>query len=136
MDISIGPRVFVSHAGTDRERVESEVVSVLESHGLRTWYCREDVRSASLWERSILDALESSDWFLVVMTANSLKSEWVKDEVHWAIDHRPGRIVPVLMENCDPADFHIRLRRLQVIDLRDPQASQQLISVFGEVGQS
>jgi serine/threonine protein kinase len=123
-------RVFVSYASADRERVESDVVSVLETNGFRTWYCREDVKSASLWERSILDALEASDWFLVVMTPASQRSEWVKDEVHWAIDHRPGRIVPVMLDNCDPGDFHIRLRRLQAINLRDSQASENLVSVF------
>ena len=83
-----GSRVFISHAEADRERVEREVITPLESHGFRTWYCREDVRSASLWERAILDALEGSDWFLIVMSPASMQSEWVKDEVHWAIDHR------------------------------------------------
>jgi serine/threonine-protein kinase len=123
-------RVFVSHAGADRERVEREVISVLESHGIRTWYCRDDVRSASLWERSILDALEASDWLLVVMTPTSMRSEWVKDEVHWAIDHRPDRILPVMMESCDPEGFHIRLRRLQAIDLGDARGSEEMVSAL------
>jgi len=125
-----GSRVFISHAETDRERVEREVVRVLESAGFRTWYCREDVRSASLWERAILDALEASDWFLVVMTPASMQSEWVKDEVHWAIDHRPGRILPIMLDRCDPAGFHIRLRRLQLIDLHDDDGSKKMLSAL------
>jgi serine/threonine protein kinase len=131
-----GSRIFISHAEADRERVEREVIRALESHGFRTWYCREDVRSASLWERAILDALESSDWFLVVMSPASMQSEWVKDEVHWAIDHRPGRILPVMINRCDPAGFHIRLRRLQIIDLNDRRGSERMLSALAASGRS
>jgi formylglycine-generating enzyme required for sulfatase activity len=84
---------------------------------LETWYSREDIRAADSWHQSILDGLKSSDWFLIVMSANSAKSEWVIDELHWAMGHRPlGRIVPVMIEECDPYDFHLRLPRLQFVD--------------------
>jgi serine/threonine protein kinase len=125
-----GSRIFISHAEADRQRVERDVIAPLESHGFRTWYCRDDVRSASLWERAILDALEGSDWFLVVMSPASMQSEWVKDEVHWAIDHRPGRILPVMINRCDPAGFHIRLRRLQIIDLNDGRGPEKMLSAL------
>jgi hypothetical protein len=32
--------------------------------------------------------LESSDWFLVVISPNSVKAEWVDIETKWAFDHR------------------------------------------------
>jgi serine/threonine protein kinase len=113
-------RVFVSHATLDREFVEREIVTRLESDGVRTWYSKVDVQSASEWERTILRGLESCQWFLVVMSPRSAASEWVKDELHWAIDKRPGRIVPVLMEDCDLRAFHIRMARLQYLDFRTP----------------
>lgn len=126
-----GSRVFVSHAGVDREMVEREIVSALESSGIRTWYCREDIRTASLWERSIVDALESSDWVLVAISPGAIASEWVKDEVHWAIDHRPNRILPVMLQPCDPSELHIRLRRIHVVDLRQPGARGKMLSALG-----
>jgi formylglycine-generating enzyme required for sulfatase activity len=110
-------RVFISHSTKDREFVERVLVPALHGYGLETWYSREDIRAADSWHQSILEGLKSSDWFLIVMSANSAKSEWVIDELHWAMGHRPlGRIVPVMIEECDPYDFHIRLPRLQFVD--------------------
>jgi formylglycine-generating enzyme required for sulfatase activity len=110
-------RVFISHSTEDRDFVERVLVPALHGYGLETWYSKDDIPAADRWERSILDGLKSSDWFLIVMSANSAKSNWVLHELHWAMDHRPiGRIVPVMIEECDPYDFHIGLPRLQFVD--------------------
>ena len=87
-----------------------------EKSGVRTWYSRASIQTAAEWERSILEGLRSSEWFLLVMSPHALQSEWVKDELSWAIDHRPDRIIPVMIEVCDPGQFHIRLRRIQAVD--------------------
>lgn len=127
------PRVFISHATADREFVEREVVDPLERNGIQTWYSRVDIQSAADWERSIVHGLESCEWFLVVMSPRSLASDWVKDELHWAIDRRPGRILPVLMEACDARGFHIRLSRIQHLDFSTPsrEARAGLLSLLG-----
>jgi len=40
----------------------------------------------------------------------------VKDELHWALTKRSGRIIPVMLETCDPASFHLRLPQIQSVD--------------------
>ncbi|PZN76466.1 MAG: hypothetical protein DM484_16660 [Candidatus Methylumidiphilus alinenensis] len=52
------------------------------------------------------------------MSPRSTASEWVKDEISWAINNIPDRIIPVLIEDCQPIDFHIRIPRLQYIDFK------------------
>src|SRR5262245_12356757 len=111
------PRVFISHASGDRDFVEREVVAPLAAAGIDVWYCRESIRTAEDWQRSILEGLRACEWFLVVLSPRSADSEWVRDEVHWAVEHRPGKVVPALMEPCDPRELHIRLPRIQVLDL-------------------
>lgn len=111
-------KVFISHSSSDQEFVEQELLNVLSRHGIDTWYMQTGIRSASDWEDTILEALELCDWFLVVLSTHSVVSEWVKDEVHWAISRRPGRIVTVLVEECDIYRLHIRLPRIQYIDYR------------------
>lgn len=125
-------KVFISHATGDRSIVEQEIINVLEKHGIKTWYCKEDIRGSQQWERRIAEGLKECDWFIVVLSPRSEKSEWVKDEVNWAIDNRDGRTVPVLLEDCDPGDFHIRLPRLQHIDFRTDRAVArgQLLSLW------
>lgn len=112
------PKVFISHSTKDRDFVEQHIVGLLESNGIATWYSKVSIQSASEWERSILNGLEQSSWFLIVMSESSNQSEWVKDEVFWAIDHRQSKIIPVLIDQVEMSDFHIRLRRIQAVDLR------------------
>jgi hypothetical protein len=79
---------------------------------------REAIDGGDYFFDQILRGLEQSPWYLLVLSPNSEKSECVKDEVHWAFIHRTGRIIPVMLNDCDPYRFHLRLPRLQYIDLR------------------
>ena len=126
------PKVFISHSAKDKEFVEREVVSLLQRHGIETWYCKTDVCGSDQWERAILKGLQSCSWFLLVLSPRSATSEWVKDELHWAVDERPDKIIPILMEDCDFQQFHIRLARIQFIDFRQvsPHAQKQLLALL------
>lgn len=112
------PRAFISHSSADKAFVEQEIIPALEQCGLQVWYSKNEIQGADRWERSILDGLKQCDWFIVVMSPRSADSEWVKDEVSWAISYRQGRIIPIICDDCDPEAFHIRLPRLQHIDFR------------------
>jgi hypothetical protein len=124
--------VFVSHSTDDRKWVEKEIVSLLDQHGVRAWYAKESIKTASQWEREILRGLEACDWFLLVVSPRAAQSEWIKDELNWAIFNRPTRVVPVIMEHCNLWDFHIRLPRLQHIDFSDDtdRARRTLVAMF------
>jgi TIR domain len=110
------PKVFISHSTQDRPFVEDELLPLLTRHGIDVWYAPDDIRSSSVWERTILDGLKACDWFALVMSPRSAESEWVKDELQWAIEFRTDRIVPILLEPCVPYEFHIRLARIQHVD--------------------
>ena len=125
-------RVFVSHSGKDREFVESRIIPILERNGIKTWYSKVEIQTAAEWERSILQGLESCEWFLIVMSQRSAESQWVKDELFWATDKRSMRIVPVRIDDSDPRQFHIRLARIQNVDLRSDviDAEQRIMQGF------
>lgn len=123
---STSHQVFVSHSHNDRDFVERELIGFLQRHGFDTWYSKADIPSGAHWERTILKGLESSDSFIVVMSEQAAESEWVKDEVHWAIDYRPNRIFPILIDDCDPRDFHIRMARIEHVDFREDAGTARL----------
>jgi hypothetical protein len=127
------PKVFISHASADREIVTREVIDLLKDHGVEIWMAEDDIASAHQWERSIVEGLKACDWFLVALTPRAAQSEWVKDEVHWAIEERPGRIVPLLIEECDVTQIHIRLARIQYVDFRsaNDDARKRLLDCWG-----
>jgi len=119
------PRVFISHSSLDHERIEREIISLLRLHGVETWYSIANIKSASEWERQILTGLKESDWFLIVLTPRSVSSEWVGREVHWAFLKRKDKIIPVMLETCEPDDLHLGLLPLQFIDFRYDVAAAQ-----------
>lgn len=110
------PRLFISHSSQDRDFVETRLRPLLHRHGLDTWYSKEDIRSAARWEKCILEGLKACDWFLVVVSENSINSPWVQTEVDWALEHREGRVVPVVIQRCDPTELHLKLRQIQRVD--------------------
>ena len=125
-------KVFISHSTEDRAFVERHIVQLLNENGIETWYARDSILGATRWEREIRNGLKSCEQFLVVMSGRSAKSPWVKREVDWAFaNNRP--IIPVVMESCDPDEFHFGMAGIQHLDFgADPErASQQLLAILG-----
>lgn len=109
--------IFISHSAKDHRSVE-ELVKFLQQNNIDTWYASNDIETAAEFKEEILAGLRKSDWFLVLMSPNSLKSEWVVAEVDWALKNRPGRLIPVMLETCDVVEFDLRLSKYQYVDLR------------------
>jgi hypothetical protein len=126
-------KIFICHSTRYRELVEREIVNLLQRHGISTWFSKDDIRTAEEWERSILRGLNECDWFLVAMSRSALESQWVRSEVHWAIESRWGRIVPVLLEPIKPVALHLRLSQLQYVDFTEDleTAGKKLLGVWG-----
>lgn len=127
-------KVFISHATHDRHFVEAEIVPSLTAVGHSYWYSKESIRSAELWERSILRGLQESDWFVVILSVRASRSEFVKDEINWAIENRSGKIIPIVIEDCKLTEFHIRLPRIQYVDWRKESiaARRHLLELLNE----
>jgi len=127
------PRVFISHAAADRAIVEQSILPQLKAHGIDYWYSSRDIPSASDWEKVIRQALTSCDWFLVALSGNAIRSDWVQAEVHWALDNRKNRFVSLICADCTPSDLHLKLIRYQHIDFRHSsvESSRRLIESFG-----
>jgi hypothetical protein len=125
-------KVFVSHSAKDKAFVEEHIVDFLKRNGVPTWYSTDDIASASEWERMTRQAMKECDWFLVVLTPNSVASQWVRAEVHWAMEYRVDRIIPVLSEECDWQDLHLMMRTLQLVVLADDleDGKSRLLSVW------
>jgi hypothetical protein len=113
------PSVFISYSSKDLAAVEQNIVAPLREHDAEIWYSTEEIKTTAEWERQILDGLKNCDWVLVVLTPQAVASKWVKREIHWAVEKREGRIIPLMLETCEPDELHIGLFSLQYIDFRD-----------------
>lgn len=123
---------FISHATADSYFVENQLIPLLTVLRIEFWYSKHDIQTGAQWEKEIKLALHSSDGILLVMTPNSVLSEWVKDELSWALENRPGRVIPIMYKECNLEDFHVRLPRIQFIDFYKDEnsARNKLISLL------
>lgn len=111
-------RIFISHSSKDLDFVRGRLKKPLDDLGVLAWCSATDVNMGADWERQIRAALAQSDWFVVVLSPDAAKSEWVQAETHWALENLRGRVIPVMARGCDPGTVHLRLATLQYIDFR------------------
>jgi phosphotransferase system HPr (HPr) family protein len=125
-------QTFISYAHPDLGFVQSDLIPLVHVAGLVPWFSNDSIRGADRWERSILSGLQTSAWFIVVMSSHAVASEWVRLEVHWASEHRQDKIVPLMISDCDPWKVHMRLGNLQYVDFRvhRDDAQSKLLSVL------
>src|SRR6185436_953300 len=93
--------LFLSHASKDRPLADA-LAATLRAHGVRVWYSTTQLRGAQQWHDEIGKALKRCDWFLVLLTPDSVRSRWVKHELLFALNEKryEDHIVPVLVRRC------------------------------------
>ena len=115
--------VFISHSQYDQPFIDQVLLPAFRSQGITAWYSKDDIKTSEEWERRIVQGLEDCEWFLVVLTEKAVTSTWVRAEVQWAMEHRQGKIVPVLLRECNVTAIHLLLNSIQYTDFRwDHQA--------------
>ena len=75
--------VFISHSHKDHEFV-SRLNTALRDRGVRTWFSPEEIQPGTKLSESIFSAIDSFDRLIVVLSENSMKSQWVCSELHRA----------------------------------------------------
>jgi hypothetical protein len=114
------PCVFISYAHKDRRFVEETLTPLLDREGIQCWYSDRDILPPHPFDAIIRDNLDLCDWFLVVLSSNSVESEWVKSEVAWAVVNRQGRIIVVRIDESFADRLHLMLARIQYVDFIKP----------------
>ena len=87
--------VFISYAEED-ESVAEEMLGLLQARDLKCFMATKNIQSGMLWKEQIRDALNTSRSVLLLLTRNSVASQWVMCEAFafWAL-RKP--IVPAYM---------------------------------------
>jgi hypothetical protein len=102
--------VFLSYDRDDAERAR-RFARALEKAGHEVWWDLH-VRGGAQFSKVIEEALKAADVVVVLWSANSIESAWVRDEA--AAGRDSGRLVPVTIDGTlAPLGF----RQFQTIDL-------------------
>jgi hypothetical protein len=126
--------VFISHSDRDRQFV-SDLVEILRRHGIPVWYSRTNLVGARQWHDEIGAALRRCDWFIIVLSPESVKSMWVKRELFFALRQKrlDDKIIPMLYQPCDYEEFTWTLSGYQMVDFTNTfeDGCRELLRVWG-----
>lgn len=126
--------VFLSHSSSDKEFADL-IAETLRKHGIPVWYSQTNILGAQQWHDEIGEALKRCDWFIVILTKNSVRSMWVKREIMFALnDNRfADKIIPVLRRSCDYDNLSWTLSLFQMIDFSKnlDAGFQELLRTWG-----
>ncbi|MEH2420445.1 MAG: toll/interleukin-1 receptor domain-containing protein [Nostoc sp.] len=116
----IPSEAFLSHSSQDQEFV-SKLVEVLRHHGIPVWYSKTNILGAQQWHDEIGNALKRCDWFLVVLSSNSVNSMWVKRELIFALQQNrfENKIVPIIYQPCNYEQLSWVLSSFQMINFQE-----------------
>ena len=107
--------VFISYASEDRNKAEA-LAGALSARGWSVWWDRK-IPLGQSYDEVIEKALSESKCAIVLWSAMSVASEWVRNEASEA--KRRGILVPVFLETVDAP---LAFRLLNGADLHDWQA--------------
>lgn len=126
--------IFVSYSRHDSEIVD-HIVGKIEDAGISVWIDREDIKAGKTWRVQIVQAIDTCDAFVLMLSANSAASDNVRKEIDLAQDS--GRSIFIMrLDSAElPAEVRYQLVGLQHIDLQNlgvDRGIHQLIDTLKE----
>jgi hypothetical protein len=106
--------VFISYSRRDREVVDS-IARSMKAEGLGVWIDRQAIQPGNTWRVQIVQAIDTCDAFVLMLSLASVASDNVRKEIDLAQD--AGRtIFAVMLEPVRlPAEIRYQLAGLQFI---------------------
>lgn len=110
---------FLSHSSKDDEFVR-RLYNDLQGKNIRTWFAPEDLKIGDRFHSRIDESIRIHDKLVIILSANSVTSDWVEREVERALDRERKEEKDILFPIAiDDAGFNserpwatdIRLRR-------------------------
>ncbi len=102
--------LFLSYARADETQAR-RLAAALQHAGYVVWWDAM-IEGGAAFSKSIADALDSADAVLVLWSARSIESDWVRDEASQGRERH--RLVPLTLDGSHPP---LGFRQYQVIDL-------------------
>lgn len=117
--------VFISYSHRDDEFV-LRLAADLEDRGASVWIDRGNIQGGEQWRRSIATGVQACKAFALVVSPDSIDSQYVAEELALAFQHRKP-IVPLLYRKTNiPAMLKAQLDAYQFLDFGKGGYAQNL----------
>ena len=124
----VAMQVFLSYSDADRDFAR-QLASQLSKRGCEVWDPSDQLFPGDNGPLKIGEALKESKAMVVLLSPDSMKSEWVRGEIRYALvnPHYEGRVFPVLVRPT--ADIPWILREFEILPPnKDPEAISKRIA--------
>ena len=123
-------QVFISHSSKDT-MIARQLAHQLSEAGLKVWIPEDEILPGDNWAKKVGQALEESDFMVVLVTPQAFESEWLKEEIQYALTagRYKGRLIPVFFgsESETSSDVPWILRKLNAVQLKEGDADWQQV---------
>jgi hypothetical protein len=100
--------IFLSHTSTDKPFTRILAES-LKNVGITVWIDEAEIKVGDSLIEKIRDGIDSVDYFGIILSPFSVKSDWVKKELDVAmnqeIENKKVKVIPILHKKCDLPGF-------------------------------
>jgi len=127
-------QVFVSYSRRNKDIVD-RIVGEMDRADMNVWIDREDIKAGNSWRVQIVQAIDTCDAFVLMLSAHSAVSENVHKEINLAQDSKRRTFVLMLERIQLPAEIRYQLAGLQFIDVEElgyDEAVRRLIETLRE----
>src|ERR1039458_2108072 len=130
------PKVFLSHAGEDKERFVIPFATALRERGIDVWLDKWEILPGdSLVDKIFEEGLKEAEAVIVVLSAASVNKPWVREELNAAIVRRitkRTKLIPVVIDQCEIPESLRSLVWESVPDLNnfEPQVARIVAAIF------
>ena len=115
--------VFISYSWKDSTFVE-DLATRLKKSGVSLWLDRYEIKPGEYLRHRVNEAIASADYSVVIISPDSIKSEWVQHEIDGAmsreLDEKKVRLIPLLIGNVQSRDLPADIRGKNYLDFRVP----------------
>lgn len=122
-------QIFISYSRKDIAFVR-KLAGDLEKAGYDVWWDVSDLRGGDDWLRLIPAAIDASQFVIVVLSPNSITSDWVKKEYTQALSLRK-RLIPIMFNR---ASVPFALNTLNYIDFTTDDYATNLKALLDTLG--
>ena len=126
-------QIFISYSRKDIDFVR-KLAGDLEKAGYDVWWDLTDLRGGDDWPRVIPAAIESSQFMIIVLSPNSVVSDWVEKEYTYALSlHK--KVIPLMLAR---SSVPFALNTINFVDFTSddyPANFNPLLTALGYTGE-
>ncbi|MCE9647266.1 MAG: toll/interleukin-1 receptor domain-containing protein [Chloroflexi bacterium] len=127
-------QIFISYSRRNLETV-NQFAGALEKAGVNLWIDREEIKAGNSWRVQIVQAIDTCNAFVLMLSGDSALSPNVHKEVILAAESGRPIFVVMLEPVKPPAEIRYQLAGLQYVDVQAlgfDKAVQQLLAALQE----